>query len=174
LASDQTELLFRQVLSEHGGIVARVSRAYSANVDDRQDLAQDILLHVWRSLPDFAGRSKLSTWVYRVALNTAIRWQEREHRRQQHHKASLFPNAVLATGPDGPDRMAQSELVERLSTAIRSLPTTDSALVLLHLEGLPHAEIADVLGISAVHVGVKLHRAKAALAAQLQEFRDER
>lgn len=174
MANDQTEVLFRQVLHEHGGIVARVSRAYSANVDDGQDLAQDILLQIWRSLPDFAGRSKLSTWVYRVALNTAIRWQEREHRRQQHHKAALIPDAVMAIEPDGADRAAQSELVERLSAAIRSLPTTDSTLVLLHLEGLPHGDIAEVLGISAVHVGVKLHRAKAALAEQLKEFRDER
>lgn len=167
LTNDQRELLLRDWLREHGAAVLKVARAYTLTPQDCEDLAQEILLQVWRSLPQFQGRASTATWAYRVALNTALSWSrnQRPQRRQQ----PLDVEEVPAPEPDGPAQAEQRELVERLYVAIRQLPKADAALVLLHLDGLGYRDMADVLGITENNVGVKLNRARQALAALLKE-----
>lgn len=166
---ENRESLFRDWLQEHGGSVLKVARAYTLTTEDCQDLAQEILLQVWRSLPQFEGRASASTWVYRVALNTAIGWRRKEHRRQTRQQPILEVEDLPAAGPDSAEQVAQREVVQRLYAAIRQLPKTDAALVLLYLDDLSYRQMAEVLGISESNVGVKLNRARKALSEIMNE-----
>jgi RNA polymerase sigma-70 factor, ECF subfamily len=154
---------------EHGGAVLKVARAYTFTTEDCQDLAQEILLQVWRSLPQFQGRASPSTWFYRVALNTALGWHRKEHRRLARQQPILEASDLSVAGLDGAQQVVQREVVERLYTAIRQLPKTDAALVLLYLDDLSYHQMAEVLGISESNVGVKLNRAKKALGELMKE-----
>ncbi len=167
---DETpEVLFKRWLREYGGTVLKVARAYTLTTEDCQDLAQEILLQVWRSLPQFQGRASASTWVYRVALNTALGWHRKEGRRRARQQPLLEPEDVPAAGPDSAQQLQQHEVVEQLYAAIRQLPKADAALVLLYLDDLSYRDMAEVLGISESNVGVKLNRAKKALAELMKE-----
>ena len=169
MPTENQESLFRSWLSEHGGTVLKVARAYTFTADDCQDLAQEILLQVWRSLPQFQGRASASTWSYRVALNTALGWHRKEHRRQARQQSILEVEELSVAGLDSAQQIVQHEVVEQLYAAIRQLPKADAALVLLYLDDLTYRQMAEVLGISESNVGVKLNRAKKALGEMMKE-----
>ena len=169
MPEETPEVLFKRWLQEYGGIMLKVSRAYTLTVEECQDLAQEILLQLWRSLPQFEGRASASTWVYRVALNTALGWHRKEGRRRARQQPLLEPEDLPAAGLDSAEQLHQREVVERLYAAIRQLPKAEAALVLLYLEDLSYREIAEVLGISEGNVGVKLNRARKALGKSMKE-----
>jgi RNA polymerase sigma-70 factor (ECF subfamily) len=167
--SENAETLFRDWFVEHRGAVLKVARAYTLTTEDCQDLVQEILLQVWCSLPQFQGRASASTWFYRVALNTALGWRRKEHRRRARRQPVLEVEDLSASGLDSAQQIVQREAVERLYAAIRQLPKTDAALVLLYLDDLSYRQMAEVLGISEGNVGVKLNRAKKALGELMKE-----
>lgn len=167
------ESVFRSWLVDHGGAVLKVARAYTATAEDCQDLAQEILLQVWRSLPQFAGRASPSTWCYRVALNTALGWHRQQHRRQTPRQSLVEVQDLPMTGLDAAQQACQREVVDRLYSAIRQLPKADAALVLLYLDDLSYREMAEVLGISESNVGVKLNRARQTLGQLMKEVGHE-
>jgi RNA polymerase sigma-70 factor, ECF subfamily len=169
LPDAQLESLFKSWLIEHEGAVLKVARAYTLTTEDCQDLAQEILLQVWRSLPQFQGRASPATWFYRVALNTALGWHRKERRRRTRQRPILAVEDVPVAGLDSSGQMVQRETVERLYAAIRRLPGTDAALVLLYLDDLSYRQMAEIVGISESNVGVKLNRAKRALAELMKE-----
>lgn len=169
MPDESLEAVFQGWLRQHGATVLNVARAYARTAEDCQDLAQEILLQLWRSAPQFQGRASASTWVYRVALNTGLSWRRNERRRRARQRPLLGVEDLAAAGPDGARRLAQRELVERLHAAIRRLPAADVALVLLYLDDLSYRQMAEVLGISESNVGVKLNRAKKALAELMNE-----
>lgn len=152
-------------LGEHGSSVLKVARAYTLTSDECQDLAQEILLQAWRSLPSFAGKASPATWFYRVALHTAMNWRRKDHPRRTRQQPLLDVQVVTPPGATSAEQAQQRETVERLYQAIHQLPKADAALVLLYLDELSYREMADVLGISETNVGVKLNRAKKALGA---------
>jgi len=161
--------MFKSWLQEHTGLIYKVARAFAASDADQQDLIQEILLQMWCSLPRFEGKAKASTWIYRVALNTALAWRRKETK----HRATETPLIDIETLPaseaDSAQRTAREEQVARLYDAIHQLPKVDAALVLLYLEDVSYREIAEVLGLSESNVGVKLNRAKKALAELMKE-----
>lgn len=160
---------FDEWLRQYGGIVMKVARAYTSTSEEREDLAQEILLQIWNSLPRFEGRSSPSTWCYRVALNTALGWHRKEKRRRQWHATGpVFEQMAEGAVEDGVD-IGQKDLVERLYAAIHQMPKADKALVLLFLDGLSYREMSEVLGITENHVGVKLNRARKALGERMKE-----
>ena len=169
MPTENREALFKTWLHEYGGIVLKVARAYTLTEEECQDLEQEILLQLWRSLPQFQGRASASTWVYRVALNTALSWHRKEGRRRARQQPFLEPEEVPVAALDSAEQFQQREVVERLYAAIRQLPKADGALVLLYLEDLSYREIAEVLGISEGNAGVKLNRAKKALGELMKE-----
>lgn len=172
MLDSERDTLFRNWLDAHSAAVLKVARAYTLTAEDCQDLVQEILLQVWRSLPSFQGASSPATWSYRVALNTALNWRRNELRRRA-RPIGLEVNGLAGGSSAGDEQSTQRETVERLYAAIRQLPKADAALVLLYLEELSYREMSEVLGISESHVGVKLNRARKALAALLQEESDE-
>jgi RNA polymerase sigma-70 factor (ECF subfamily) len=161
--------LFKSWLDEHRGAVLKVARAYTFTNEDCQDLAQEILLQVWRSLPQFQGRASAATWAYRVALNTALGWKRKQRHNQSRSESILQVDELASASADSAYTASQRETVERLYAAIRQLPKTDAALVLLYLDDMNYREMAEVLGISESNVGVKLNRAKKALAELMKE-----
>jgi RNA polymerase sigma-70 factor (ECF subfamily) len=169
LLNENPESLFKSWLNEHGAAVLKVARAYTRTTEDRQDLVQEILLQVWQSLPRFQGRASASTWFYRVALNTALGWHRTEHRRRIRQQPILEIADLSAAGLDSAQQAVEREVVERLYAAIRQLPKTEAALVLLYLDDFSYRHMAEVLGISETNVGVKLNRAKKALSELMNE-----
>lgn len=142
-----------------------MARAYTLTDDECQDLAQELLLQAWRSIPRFEGKSSPATWFYRVALHTAMNWHRKDRPRRVHQQALLDVHTVPLESADSCEQAEQRETVEQLYEAIHELPKTDVALVLLYLDEVSYREMASVLGISESNVGVKLNRAKKALAA---------
>lgn len=160
--------LFMTWLEEHGSSVMKVARAYTLTSDECQDLAQEILLQAWRSLPKFEGKASAATWFYRVALHTSLNWQRKDKPRRSRQQPLLEVQALTPDTIDSAEQAQQREIVEQLYEAIHQLPKTDAALVLLYLDELSYREMAEVLGISEGNVGVKLNRAKKALSALMK------
>jgi RNA polymerase sigma-70 factor (ECF subfamily) len=157
--------LFMTWLAEHGSSVMKVARAYTLTSEECQDLAQEILLAAWQSLPKFERKASAATWFYRVALHTAMNWKRKDKPRRTRQEPLLDVQTVVTEGADSVEQAQQRETVEQLYKAIHQLPKTDAAIVLLYLDELSYQEMADVLGISETNVGVKLNRAKKALSA---------
>jgi RNA polymerase sigma-70 factor (ECF subfamily) len=165
LLEEEHKSLFMNWLGEHGSSVMKVARAYTLTSDECQDLAQEILLQAWQSLPRFEHKASPATWFYRVALHTAMNWQRKDKPRRTRQQPLLEVQVLATEGANIAEQAQQRETVERLYNAIHHLPKADAALVLLYLDELSYREMADVLGISESNVGVKLNRAKKALGA---------
>ena len=140
---------------------------------DQDDLFQDFLLQVWSSIPAFRGEAKETTWIYRVAFNTALAWRRGERRRREGHETFLKFDISPQVQPSHLDALPEQEIVAQLYAAIRQLPKVDASLALMHLDGLSYQEMAEVLGISENYIGVKLNRLRKQLADQLKGSDDE-
>jgi len=169
LLDEDQKTLFMNWLGKHGSSVMKVARAYTLTSDECQDLAQEILLQAWRSLPNFEGKANPATWFYRVALNTAMNWHRKDKPRRSRQQPLLEVQALAPGGCDSAEQVQHRETVEQLYNAINQLPKTDTALVLLYLDELSYREMAEVLGLSESNVGVKLNRAKKALGQLMGE-----
>ena len=163
MLDEEQKALFMTWLDEHSSSVMKVARAYTLTSEECQDLAQEILLQAWRSVPKFKGRANAATWFYRVALHTALNWRRRDRPRRSGQQSLLDVQAIACDKVDSAEQAQQRDTVEKLYKAIHKLPKTDTALVLLYLDDLSYREMAEVLGISESNVGVKLNRAKKAL-----------
>ena len=151
------EAAFLEALRAHHGILQKISRLYAEDSHDREDLSQEIRYQLWKSYPGYRAASSFSTWMYRIALNTAL------GRIRRRRVRLLFPRSL----PDLAIQSPEDKRVEQLFAALRQLPRADRAVLALHLENLSLAEIADVLGISPTNAGVKVHRAKIKLKNRL-------
>jgi RNA polymerase sigma-70 factor (ECF subfamily) len=160
---------FADWMREHSAIVHHVVNGF-AKGDNRDDLLQEVLLAVWRSVPAFRGQAKPTTYLYRVCHNAALLWirTEKNYRRRL-EKFSAFPAGEFAAGPDD----VQDERLARLYAAIHALKPVDRSLMLLWLDGLSYREIAEVLGLSESNVGVKINRIKSQLTQTLKGNENE-
>lgn len=161
--AQEQEAIFRCWMGEHLGLVLKVVRAYAPNPADRDDLFQEILVQLWSSVQTYRNEAKETTWIYRVAFNTALAWRRGECRRRQRHRPLLATDAP-AGAQEGPGSSSDHELLARLYAAIQQLPAVDRSLILMHLDGQSYRDIAEVLDISENHVGVKLTRIRKELA----------
>lgn len=140
---------------------------------EQAELFQDLALEIWNSLPAFEGRSRLSTWIYRVCLNTAMAWRRSEDRRRRNHfPLELVPELNCPSALPG-RRQEQNELLRKIYDAVRALPASERALVILLLDGLSYRDISEVTGLTENHVGVALTRVRKKLAQSLKEVRNE-
>jgi RNA polymerase sigma-70 factor (ECF subfamily) len=168
LLDEDQKSLFMNWLVEHGASVMKVARAYTLTSEECQDLAQEILLQAWRSLPKFEGKASAATWFYRVALHTAMNWHRKDKPRRIRQQPLVEVQVLAASGGNSAEQAQQRDTIDQLYKAIHQLPKADAALVLLYLDELSYQEMADVLGISESNVGVKLNRAKKALGELMQ------
>lgn len=150
------ETQFLAMAKEHQGIIHKICRLYRDGREDREDLFQEIMFQLWKAFPGFRGDAKVSTWIYRVALNTAIA------SFRKNKPAIKFTYAV----PDLPEEQPSEELAlrhQRLFAALKRLDDIEKALMTLYLEELSYQQIAEIVGINENYVGVKLNRIKSKL-----------
>ena len=156
---------FLALLESQKRTLYKVAYLYCRDPEERRDLIQEIAIQLWRAHPTYDGRAALSTWTYRVAVNVAISFRRKEGRRIR-DTAPLELGLDIAAADSAFD--ADSERMRELRALIDSLDEMSRALVLLHLEGLDHAEIAEVLGLTATNVSTRLNRIKQTLHRRAQ------
>ena len=158
---DQLDIL-EEWLMLHKGLLFKVVRAYTKT--DHDDLFQEIIIQVWRSIPSFRQESSVTTWLYRIALNTAIRWTKKE---RKYAGAETLDNVQHLL------RENSIQIDERLSwlyEEIYKLDEIDRSVTLLLLEGFSYKQMSAILGISESNVGVKINRIKKQLIVKSKNY----
>jgi RNA polymerase sigma-70 factor (ECF subfamily) len=144
-------------------IAHKICRMYTTNKDDHNDLFQEITIQLWKNYSKFRGDAKFSTWMYRVALNTAISLYRKSTRTLKTDDFSEVAFKISSTEYDD----TEEKQLEALYKAVHQLNDIDKALVFLYLENKPFNEISETLGISNVNARVKMNRAKEKLKSIL-------
>lgn len=150
---------FLQLLNENKGILFKICKIYQDNADDQNDLLQEMTLQLWLAFDSYRGESKFSSWMYRVALNTAIVFFKKQKRRPD--------DQPMPEGFDHCDESSSAgEMEEKLALfyrAVQQLGKVEKALIYLYMEDQPYEEIAAHLGITEGNVRVRLNRVKSKL-----------
>jgi len=152
---ENKEKEFLERIEAHKGIIYKIAKMYMDNISDQEDLFQEIIYQVWKSYASFNGQSLFSSWMYRVALNTAIVFLKKDKKK-------------IRTSDEMPEHLAVEEdfsrekelQLEHFYKALQQLEKIEKALVFYYLEDYSHKEIGENLGISEVNARVKLNRAK--------------
>ncbi len=158
----QSEKEFIELLNKHQNIIHKVCHVYMDNASEREDLFQEVTLQAWKAYPNFRGDAQFSTWLYRVALNTAITFFRKEKK-----KPSVIHTDVIPEISDSANTI--EEQVQAMYKAIGELSKIDKALVMLYLEDYSYIEIGDMLGITPNNVAVKMNRLKVKLKEMTQK-----
>jgi RNA polymerase sigma factor (sigma-70 family) len=167
--AEEDEARFAEIVRDYGASLRRVARSYAAATSEVDDLTQEIALAVWRALPSFRGDASLRTFVFRVAHNRGLSHVGSSKTRERNTPLVDPPPHVAEQRPPPDVALDDARRRERLFEAIRKLPIGSRSVLLLALEGMNHTEIAEVLGSTANSVGVRIHRARQELRAQLGE-----
>ena len=153
--------IFENWLQQYQALLFKVVRAYAFNAEDQDDLFQEIAIQLWRSVPNFRGEAAATTWIYRVALNTALKWTRREQKHQDGRQSIDNRESLLRE-----KAAANDERLDWLYQEIAKLNEVDRSLALLLLDGFSYREMAEMIGISESNIGVRIHRIKKHLIAQ--------
>jgi len=159
-----TETDFIQSITQHQNIVHKVCNLYMKNEQDKKDLFQEIVLSAWKGFANFKGDAKFSTWLYRVALNTAITF----FRKEKKHLKTVYDDYYADALPD--TQLHENEQLAAMHKAIAELSAIDKALVMLYLEDYSYNDISDIMGISANNVAVKMNRIKTKLKESSKKY----
>ncbi|WP_426483562.1 RNA polymerase sigma factor [Flavobacterium sp. 2] len=151
----EKEQEFLNRIESHKGILYKVSKMYMDNYDDQQDLFQEIVCQLWKSYDTFRNESQFSTWMYRVAVNTAIVFLKKEKRKVDKYEIA----SENIKDDEGDSHIKESQL-DHFYKAVQKLEKIDKAIIFYQLEGFSHKEIGENLGISEGNARVKLNRAK--------------
>ncbi|MBC8054108.1 MAG: sigma-70 family RNA polymerase sigma factor [Sphingobacteriaceae bacterium] len=149
---------FVKIISENEGLIFKVCNLYCRGKEDIEDLFQDIILQLWKAYPGFKGDSKISTWMYRVALNTAITRIRKESRREKFEELS-DGTCNFAAFVESPEE----ERLTKMYEAIKKLSEVERALTMLYLDDCSYKEMSEILGISESNIGFKLNKIKTKL-----------
>jgi len=155
---------FTEDLEKNQNIIHKVCRAYTNSESAHKDLFQEITIQLWRAYPKFRGDSKFSTWMYRVALNTAISLYRKSKR--QIVTSEIYDNLSELEYKEYDE--TKDKQIAQLYAAIRKLSDIEKALCLLYLDDKPYKEISETLGITQVNARVKMNRAKIKLKELLK------
>ena len=182
MTEDRQNEIFTDWLEKYKAIIFKIIRAYAFTDMDREDLFQEITLQVWRSIPAFREEALPSTWIYRIALNVAIKWVRKERQR---HRMTAPDDPDLQDGPNPPDALhilhenpsglggvppREDERLAWLYAQIHELNEIDRSLALLMLDGFSYREMAVILGITESNVGVRINRIKKLLISRSKKM----
>ena len=151
---------FEKIINDNKDRIFRICRIYSISPIEPEDLFQEVIFHIWQAFSTFRGKSEISTWVYRIALNVCIRYKNTLERKSgrtitleaiQFEPASILPDIV------------QQEKYKALYNCIGLLKNTDQSIVILSLEELPYSEISKITGLTENHIAVKMKRIRKSL-----------
>ena len=154
---------FISVIKKNRNLIFKICYSYCHDPEDRKDLEQEILIQLWKSFEKFDGRVKISTWFYRIALNTAISF----YRNNNKHRNNMLAidESIISLSSLEYD-LELNENINLLYQFINKLNKMDKALILLYLEENKYKDIADILGITETNVATKINRIKMALKKQ--------
>ena len=157
---------FLKQLNQHSGILHKICNSYFISPVERQDAFQEMVYQLWKSYPSFKAESKFSTWMYRVALNTAILLVRKNNKRITEEEL----NEAFLEMPKADDHHQPRETMDLLYKAIYTLQEIERGIILLYLDDYSYEEIGTVMGISKSNVSVRLVRIKAKLEEKLKHL----
>lgn len=168
MTPEEQNTQFSAWLDRHAGVLHHVANGFAEGAD-RHDLMQELMLAVWRAIPGYRADAQASTFIYRVAHNTALTWR----RTQKNYRERI--DRLGAQADIGPmaDSRREHEALEHIYAAIRRLPPLDRSLILLHLDGLDYAGIAAIHGLTESNVGARLTRLRQKLTTALEAITHE-
>ncbi|WP_438481583.1 RNA polymerase sigma factor [Oleiharenicola lentus] len=158
-------------MRDHARILHHVANGFATGTD-RDDLLQELMVALWRAVPAFQGGSKASTFIYRVVHNAALTWRRTQHNYRKHidrFEALTVRDARTAASVAS----REQETLETIYAHIRQLPPVDRSLILLHLDEVSYADMAELHGLSESNVGARLTRLKQKLTESMQEISHE-
>ncbi len=157
MTAAEKEQLFLQLLEENKAQIHRICWGFSKYAEEAEDLFQEVLLLIWKGLDRFQGKSALSTWVYRITVNTCLYWKKRNKRLpiETHYQKELKSETKNAE-----EQMIYNDKMDHLRNAIQQLNEVDRTIALLLLEAVSYKEIAEITGLTTSNVGVKITRIK--------------
>jgi len=160
---------FNQIVADNSERIRRICQYYNSNTDDQHDMYQEVLINIWKSLDHFRGDSNISTWIYRIAVNTSLSFTGKAFRHMKLMVNIDTPNLSALLDEEENHQFLETQLAS-LQSELNQLSVIDKALMSLTLEGLSIKEIAGVIGITEANVKVKIHRIKTDLKNQLKNF----
>lgn len=162
---------FKDIIDQYNAILYKIGRSYTSTEEDFKDLYQEMLIQLWQALRKFKAKAKLSTFIYRVALNTAI---THKTRRKKKMNAETLESTMPVIADETKNLLEQEDQrnskIDLLYKCINRLDKDDRAIILLHLEGQTYEEIAEITGITSNNVGVKLNRIRKKLFQLLNAY----
>jgi RNA polymerase sigma-70 factor (ECF subfamily) len=161
----EQRLIFEKWLSRHKALLFKVVRAYAFTVMDQDDLFQEITIHVWRSIPTFREDCAVTTWLYRISLNTALSWIRKERKHYEARETLDNVQHILEES-----RVQIDERLAWLYEEISRFDEIDRSITLLLLEGFSYKEMASITGITESNVGVKINRIKKHLIVKSKKY----
>lgn len=164
---DQTDL-YKDWLSRHSSILFKIVSVYTRSEMDRDDLFQEIAIQIWESIPRFRNDCAESTWIYRIALNTALKWTRNEQKHQRSIDSVAVEQRILIEV-----NKPQNEQLAWLYAEISRFDKVDRSITLLLLDGYSYREMAEIIGISESNVGVKINRIKRSLIKKSEEITND-
>ncbi len=163
MSSEEKEKLFNEVFKENKDRIFRLCYTSLNNKDEVDDLFQEVMANVWRSLDGFRNESKISTWIYRITVNSALLFNKR-YKTKSGRFQNLEPHELEEMHAGSPFEKSLDDDLKNLHKAIAELGKQDRIIIGLFLEGTSYEEISEIVGISQNYVGVKINRIKTALA----------
>ncbi len=167
MEKQERQQFFVDTIEQHKGIFFKVARAYCPNEEDKQDLIQEMMIQIWKSIHKYNDQYKISTWLYRISLNVAISFYRKSLTRSKKHTVL---NEQMAEMP-AEEKSENEQHLNLLEQFISELKEIDKALMILYLEEKSHAEIADILGMSVSNVGTKIGRIKEKLKTRFSQLK---
>lgn len=159
----EIENQFIEKIKENEGIIHKVIGLYVDNQEDKKDLYQEVLLQAWKSYNNFQGKSKFSTWLYKVTLNTTLGFKRKERPIEELTQQKIEQQGGVEE---------KKEKYEILYLLIKQLEEIDRMLMTLHLDGYNNPEISEITGMTVNNVAVKIHRLKTKIVEQLKKYRN--
>lgn len=151
--SEEQEKSFVTLVKEHQGLIHKVCILYETDREARNDLFQEIVLQLWKSFPTFRGDSKITTWMYRIALNTAVSGLRKLGRKIKTEELDDYHFNISERTED-----SREEELQKLHWAIRQLTEIERAMIMMALDEVPYDEIAETIGITQNNVRVRMNR----------------
>lgn len=151
--TEEQEKSFITLVKEHQGLIHKVCILYETDKEARNDLFQEIVLQLWKSFHTFRGESKITTWMYRIALNTAISGLRKLGRKIKTEELDDYHFNISDTSDDH-----QEDELQKLHWAIRQLTEIERAMIMMALDEVPYDEIAETIGITQNNVRVRMNR----------------
>jgi RNA polymerase sigma factor (sigma-70 family) len=158
----QTKSKFIEIIHENEGLIYKVAKMYSNSIEDEQDLYQDIIYQLWKSFASFKNESKITTWMYRIALNTSIHYLDKGKKKA--HQVPM--EDAFLNKPEIIDDSKQ-EQHDMMFAQIKKLNDIEKGIIFLYFEGKSYDEIAVITGFTATNIGTRLGRIKQKIMAQI-------